>query len=89
MIIFFEGKSEVTKNCFQIEINDLEDPVPNCFSIITEDKTVIVAAATQEEMDKWLEDFRVAIANASWGGVPFESPLTNTARGRLTVSTIF
>jgi len=40
-----------------------------------------VAAASQEEMDKWLEDFRVAIANASWNAVKFESPLTNTPRG--------
>uniref|UniRef100_H2Z4V4 FERM, RhoGEF and pleckstrin domain protein 2 n=1 Tax=Ciona savignyi TaxID=51511 RepID=H2Z4V4_CIOSA len=55
-----------------------ESAVPNCFSILSGTKTVIVAAATQEEMDKWLEDFSVAIALAGRDTTLFDSPLNNT-----------
>lgn len=46
----------VISRFFQIEINESDKTVPNCFSIISGTKTVVVAAASPEEMTKWIED---------------------------------
>nr|CAB3244733.1 FERM, RhoGEF and pleckstrin domain-containing protein 1-like [Phallusia mammillata] len=79
----FKVHAEMPLAGMVIEINEGESAVPNCFSILSASKTVIVAAANQAEMDKWLEDFGVAIANANRVVTPFESPLSNNARSSM------
>uniref|UniRef100_H2Z4V3 FERM, RhoGEF and pleckstrin domain-containing protein 2 n=1 Tax=Ciona savignyi TaxID=51511 RepID=H2Z4V3_CIOSA len=74
----FKVHAELPLQGMIIEVNEGESAVPNCFSILSGTKTVIVAAATQEEMDKWLEDFSVAIALAGRDTTLFDSPLNNT-----------
>ncbi|XP_076812512.1 FERM, ARHGEF and pleckstrin domain-containing protein 2-like [Clavelina lepadiformis] len=76
----FKVHAELPLHGMIIEINEGESAVPNCFSILSGSKTVIVAAASQEEMDKWLEDFSMAIAKAGKEISKFESPLTNGGR---------
>uniref|UniRef100_F7AT12 Uncharacterized protein n=1 Tax=Ciona intestinalis TaxID=7719 RepID=F7AT12_CIOIN len=75
----FKVHAELPLQGMIIEVNEGESAVPNCFSILSASKTVIVAAATQEEMDKWLEDFSVAIARAGREMEMYESPLNNAA----------
>ncbi|XP_078488519.1 FERM, ARHGEF and pleckstrin domain-containing protein 2 [Ciona intestinalis] len=75
----FKVHAELPLQGMIIEVNEGESAVPNCFSILSASKTVIVAAATQEEMDKWLEDFSVAIARAGREMDMYESPLNNAA----------
>ena len=57
----------------QIEINEGEKVVPNCFSIVLGDKIIIVAASSKSEMDKWIEDLSDAILRKN--DVIYESPL--------------
>ncbi|XP_039262712.2 FERM, ARHGEF and pleckstrin domain-containing protein 1-like [Styela clava] len=76
----FKVHGELPLHGMIIEINDSDRAVPNCFSILSGSKTVVVAAATQEEMFKWIEDLNHFI-NISKDTL-YQSPLTNGGSSR-------
>ncbi|XP_026557241.1 FERM, ARHGEF and pleckstrin domain-containing protein 2 [Pseudonaja textilis] len=47
-----------------VEESENEWSVPHCFTIYSAQKTVVVAASTRLEMEKWLEDLNMAIEMA-------------------------
>ncbi|KAM6178482.1 FERM, ARHGEF and pleckstrin domain-containing protein 2 [Rhynchocyon petersi] len=50
-----------------VEESENEWAVPHCFTIYTAQKTIVVAASTRLEMDKWLGDLDTAIEAAKKG----------------------
>ncbi|KAM9249951.1 FERM, ARHGEF and pleckstrin domain-containing protein 2 isoform 1-T1 [Dugong dugon] len=53
-----------------VEESENEWSVPHCFTIYAAQKTVVVAASTRLEMEKWLGDLNTAIEAAKKGGAP-------------------
>lgn len=70
----FKVHGELPLQGMIIEINDSERAVPNCFSILSGPKTVVVAASTHEEMSKWIEDLNRCIILSK--DSTFSSPLS-------------
>ncbi|ETE61948.1 FERM, RhoGEF and pleckstrin domain-containing protein 1 [Ophiophagus hannah] len=64
-----------------VEESENEWSVPHCFTIYSAQKTVVVAASTRLEMEKWLEDLNMAIEMAKKtvekSGMFLENSLSN------------
>ncbi|XP_060480391.1 FERM, ARHGEF and pleckstrin domain-containing protein 2 isoform X6 [Panthera onca] len=54
----------------QVEEGESERSVPHCFTICAAQKTVVVAASTRLEKEKWICDLNTAIDVAKSGGDP-------------------
>ncbi|XP_019617017.1 PREDICTED: FERM, RhoGEF and pleckstrin domain-containing protein 1-like isoform X2 [Branchiostoma belcheri] len=52
-----------------VEESEMERAVANCFTIYSTNKSVVVAASTTEEKDKWMEDINDVIVNAAERGL--------------------
>nr|XP_023396040.1 FERM, ARHGEF and pleckstrin domain-containing protein 2 isoform X3 [Loxodonta africana] len=53
-----------------VEESENEWSVPHCFTIYSAQKTIVVAASTHLEMEKWLGDLNTAIEADKKGGTP-------------------
>eukprot|EP00058_Branchiostoma_floridae_P007812 XP_002593300.1 hypothetical protein BRAFLDRAFT_123643 [Branchiostoma floridae] len=52
-----------------VEESEMERAVANCFTVYSTNKSVVVAASTTEEKDKWMEDINDVIVNAAERGL--------------------
>uniref|UniRef100_A0A673N4G5 FERM, ARHGEF and pleckstrin domain-containing protein 2 n=1 Tax=Sinocyclocheilus rhinocerous TaxID=307959 RepID=A0A673N4G5_9TELE len=48
-------------NVLQVEESENEWSVPHCFTIYSAQRTIVVAASSKVEMNKWIEDLNMAI----------------------------
>ncbi|XP_024901214.1 FERM, ARHGEF and pleckstrin domain-containing protein 2 isoform X3 [Pteropus alecto] len=64
-----------TPACPQVEASEDARSVPHCFTIYAAPKTIVVAASSQLEKEKWMQDLDSAIEAAKGGGAtPLELP---------------
>ncbi|KAL6484642.1 hypothetical protein MHYP_G00066870 [Metynnis hypsauchen] len=52
--------------------------VPHCFTLVTQRQSVVVAASSVSEMEKWMEDLKMAVDLAEDSNGPSTSLLTNS-----------
>uniref|UniRef100_A0A8B9JZW3 FERM, ARHGEF and pleckstrin domain-containing protein 1 n=1 Tax=Astyanax mexicanus TaxID=7994 RepID=A0A8B9JZW3_ASTMX len=52
--------------------------VPHCFTLVTQRQSVVVAAGSVSEMEKWMEDLKMAVDLAEDSNGPSASLLTNS-----------
>ncbi|XP_036423174.1 FERM, ARHGEF and pleckstrin domain-containing protein 1 [Colossoma macropomum] len=52
--------------------------VPHCFTLVTQRQSVVVAASSVSEMEKWMEDLKMAVDLAEDSNGPSASLLTNS-----------
>ncbi|XP_058247306.1 FERM, ARHGEF and pleckstrin domain-containing protein 1 [Hemibagrus wyckioides] len=52
--------------------------VPHCFTLVTQRQSVVVAASSVSEMEKWMEDLKMAVDLAEDSNGPSVSLLTNS-----------
>ncbi|XP_072541880.1 FERM, ARHGEF and pleckstrin domain-containing protein 1 [Salminus brasiliensis] len=52
--------------------------VPHCFTLVTQRQSVVVAAGSLSEMEKWMEDLKMAVDLAEDSNGPSASLLTNS-----------
>ena len=72
-----------SSNPFQVEETDPKVAVTNSFTIYGGNRCLMVAAGSQEEKDKWMEDLQNAIAAAKGSGQeknPYPSLKSNSKR---------
>ncbi|XP_067392985.1 FERM, ARHGEF and pleckstrin domain-containing protein 1 isoform X5 [Emydura macquarii macquarii] len=84
------GKGLQQRMFFLIEESEEEWGVPHCFTLRGQHQSIIVAASTRAEMDKWTEDIQMAIdlAEKSSGPAPellASSPPDNKSPDETTV----
>ncbi|XP_076602541.1 FERM, ARHGEF and pleckstrin domain-containing protein 1 isoform X1 [Chaetodon auriga] len=88
-VILYTSRGMMATNQFKVHgqlplhgmtIRESEDEwgVPHAFTLVGQQQSVVVAASSLTEMQKWMEDIQVAIETAKTSNGPSGDPLTST-----------
>ncbi|XP_062861465.1 FERM, ARHGEF and pleckstrin domain-containing protein 1 [Trichomycterus rosablanca] len=87
-VLLYTSRGITSSNQFKVHghlplhgmtIRESEDEwgVPHCFTLVTQRQSVVVAASSISEMEKWMEDLKMAVDLAEDSNGPSTSLLTN------------